>query len=262
MRAKIILDGWKPKVSYAEVTRVLREAGTLVTPRRPDLGVVIGGDGVFSRAGSSESIPLLFVGARSPAATGSRAYLAAVQFDGLVKALKQIESGDYRVVESKRLEVTKNRRKLGTVFTDVYLQRGAESNCIRYKLKVSGKEVDIEEGAIGDGVVVTTAAGATGYYSYPDRFKGEEVDPAGHASINADEVGICHILPTFMERVGTTSRPLRYKVPWGCRIELSITRPADARVYGIGGNRPGAEVKMGDTISVLPSYETTKVIAL
>jgi hypothetical protein len=262
LRAKIILDGWKPKVGYADVARVVREAGTVVTQSRPDFGVVVGGDGIFSKVGSSESVPLLFVGARSPTATGSKAYLAAVQFEDLGTALKRIESGDYRIVESRRLEVLKNRRKLGAVFTDVYLQRGADSNCIRYTVKVTGKGLDLEEAAISDGVVVTTAAGSTGYYSYPDRVRGNEFDPAGHTSLGPDEVGICHILPTYIERIGDGKRPLRYTVPWGCRIEVSMTRPADARLYGPGGSRIGVKVSMGDVIVILQSYETTKVIAL
>jgi len=262
VKAKIILDDWRPKVGYAEVARVLREAGTLVTPRRADFAIVVGGDGVFSRVGSVEAMPLLFVGSRSPTATGSKAYLAAVQFEELRSALAQIESGNYRVVESKRLEVMRNSRRIGVVFTDVYLQRGSDSNCIRYTVRVKGKGVDVEEAAIGDGVVVTTAAGATGYYSYPDRIQKDDFDPSGHTSLGPDEVGICHIIPTYLERAGDGKRTLRYCAPWGSRIELSMTRPADARLYGIGGNRLGIKVTMGDVVTIGPSYETTKVIEL
>lgn len=262
MRAKIILDGWRPKVGYAEVTRVVRKAGVIVTNRRPDIGVVVGGDGVFSRVGSLESIPLLFVGNRSASATGSKAYLAAVQFDELGAALRQVEAGRYRIEESRRLEVLKNGRRAGVVFTDVYMQRGADSNCIRYRTRVTGKGVDIEEAVIGDGVVVTTAAGSTGYFSYPDRIRGGELDPTGHAEIKTDEVGICHILPTYIERAGGGERPIRYTVPWGSRVELSITRPADARLYGLAGSRLGTKVSLGDVVAVLPSPETTKVISL
>ena len=262
MRAKIILDGWKPKVSYADVTTAIREAGAIVTNRSPDIGVVVGGDGVFSRVGSIESIPLLFVGTRSQSATGSKAYLAAVQFDQLTDALRQIESGRYRVEESRRLEVLKNGRKIGAVFTDVYMQRGADSNCIRYRVKVTGKDFGIEEAAIGDGVVVSTAAGSTGYYSYLDRIREGEFDQTGHTEFKSDQVGICHVLPTYMERTGSEGHPVRYTVTWGSRVELSITRPADARLYGLGGTRLGVRISASDMVAIMPSPETTKVIAL
>jgi len=262
VRAKIILDGWKPKVSYAEVTRAIREAGVIVTQRNADIGVVVGGDGVFSAVGSLESIPLLFVGTRSSSAMGSKAYLAAVQFDELIEALKRIEAGQYRIEESKRLEVQKNGRRIGVVFTDVYLQRGADSNCIRYRVKVTGRDLDIEEAVIGDGVVVTTAAGSTGYFSYPDRIVTGRFDVSGHTELKADQVGVCHIVPTYIERVGSEECPLRYTVPWGSRVELSVTRPADARLYGLGGGRMGVRILTSDTVTIHASPETTKVIVL
>ncbi|MDV3278708.1 MAG: hypothetical protein LYZ69_09655 [Nitrososphaerales archaeon] len=262
MKAKIILDGEKPKVSYAEARKALRTAGVSVTAKRPDIGVVVGGDGVFSRVGRLESIPLLFVGIRSTSATDSKAYLAAAYFDELPSVLREISAGRFRVEEYRRLEVLKNGKSLGTVFTDVYLQRGADSNCIRYKVKVSGKGIEIDEAAIGDGVVVSTAAGSTGYFSYPDRVRGGDLDPAGHTALGRDQVGICHILPTYTERRATGGHPLRYTVPWGCRVELSVTRPADARLYGVGRGRGGIRVSTRDVITVSASPETTKLVVL
>jgi hypothetical protein len=262
MKAKIILDGEKPKVSRAEAEKALRAAGVSVAAKRPDIGVVVGGDGVFSRVGRVESIPLLFVGMRSTSATDTKAYLAAAYFDELPSVLHEISAGRFRVEEYRRLEVSKNGRSLGTVFTDVYLQRGADSNCIRYKVKVSGKGIEIDEAAIGDGVVVSTAAGSTGYFSYPDRVKGNDLYPAGHTALDRDQVGVCHILPTYTERRAAGGHPLRYAVPWGCRVELSITRPADARLYGVGGGRLGVRVSERDVVVVSASSKTTKVIAL
>lgn len=262
MKAKIILDGRRPKVSYGQVSKVVRESGVTLSRRQADIGIVVGGDGVFSRVGSLESVPLLFVGQRSSSATGSKAYLAAVQFDELGDALGGIAAGRYRVTESRRLAVLKNGRRAGVVFTDVYVQRGMDSNCIRYRTRVTGRGVDIDEAAIGDGVVITTAAGSTGYYSYLDRMKGGELDPAGHARLRGDRVGVCHILPTYVERKGSSKRPIRYDVPWGATIRLSITRQADARLYGLGGTRAGIRLSPRDTVTVVPSPETTKVIAL
>jgi hypothetical protein len=261
MKAKIFLDEELPKVPRGSVEKVVRESGMEVTSRTPEIGIVVGGDGVFSRFGRTEEVPLLFVGVRSGSAMGSKAYLASVFFDELPKALFSIAAGRYGVRESRRLEVKKQGRSLGSVFTDVYLQRGAESNCIRYKVVVSGEQ-SFEEAAIGDGVVVTTAAGSTGYYSYLEKMHGEELDPTGHRILSEDQVGVCHIVPTYSVRVWTGEHPLRYVLPWGSRVEISITRPADARLYGVGPGRGGVRVGTGERIAVLPSEKTTKIVVV
>ncbi len=262
MKVKLFLDGNKPKVGEEELKRAIRDAGLDVSTRRADMGVVVGGDGLFSFYGRTEALPLLFVGVRSRSATGSKAYLAAAYFDELPEVLKDLAGGQYAVEKHRRLRILRNGKSLGEVFTDVYLQRGAESNCIRYRVRVSGEGVSIDESAIGDGVVVSTSAGSTGYYSYPDKISGDEVVVSGHAGIGLDEIGICHVVPTFTERHGTGEHPLRYTVPWGSRIEISITRRADARLYGVSPGREGIGIGLKDVISVLPSENATKVVTL
>jgi hypothetical protein len=258
----MLLDGGAPKVPPEELRRLIEEAGMKVSQGRADFGVVIGGDGRFSRYGRTENIPLLFVGMRSKGAAGSKAQLARIEYDHLPRALRRIGSGDYSIDEYGRLAVLLNGRSIGEVFTDVYLQRGSDSTCIRYRVKVTGHGESIEEAAIGDGVVISTSAGSTGYYSYPDRIRGDYIDPGGFASIEKDEVGICHIAPTFTERTGTDLHPLRYTVPWGSRISLSLFREADARIYGTTDRRAGIRLSLGDEVMVRPGRRKTRVISL
>jgi len=261
MKVKILLDPVKPKVDYEQVKKVVTAAGMEVSSRRAEIGVVVGGDGVFSEFGRNESIPLLFVGVKSSRPTGSKAFLAEVEFEDLGSALAKVVEGSYRVVQSKRLEVVKSGRSLGDVFTDVYLQRGADSNCIRYRLTVKGAGSTIVDSAIGDGVVVATRAGSTGYFSYPDKLKdGDALVADAHTLLDEDTVGVCHILPTYTEREGTDEHPLRYTVPWGCRIELRIERPVDARLFGLGWDREGEKVTTKDLVAIEPSQRTTRVI--
>ncbi|MDG6951299.1 MAG: NAD(+)/NADH kinase [Nitrososphaerota archaeon] len=262
MRAKMLLDGSKPKVDPVDLRRVLKEAGFTVGRENADIGVVVGGDGRFGKYGRMEEVPLLFVGVRSKNPAGSRAYLAEAYFDELPRVLRRVISGDYRVEEQRRLEVLKNERPLGEIFTDVYLQRGADSSCIRYSVKTAKGGRGAEDVAVGDGVVICTSAGSTGYYSYPDRVVGDMMDPGAHTIIGRDVVGICHIIPTFTERRGTDVHPLRYTVPWGTEVEISLFRPADARLYGTTEGRGGARVAVGDVITVRPGRSTTKVISV
>jgi hypothetical protein len=257
----MLLDGGSPKVPPAMLRKIIGEAEMEVTNGKADFGLVVGGDGRFSRYGRTEDIPLLFVGVRSKGATGSKAHLAQTTFDELPGALERIGRRDYSMDEHRRLGVLVNGKRIGEVFTDVYLQRGSESTCLRYKVGVTGQGVDIEESAIGDGVVISTEAGASGYYSYPDRIKGEWMDPTAFARVGRDRIGVCHISPTFTERRGSDKHPLRYTVPWGSKIEISLVRKADARLYGVSNSRSGIRVANGDVLAVVPGLKSTKVIS-
>jgi len=262
MKVRILLDGGKPKADPEALKEVIEGAGMTVGDRKADMGIVVGGDGLFSALGRSEEIPLLFIGVKSRGAIGSKAYMAAAYINELPSALQDVAAGRFVVEDHGRLEVLKNGKHLGEVFTDVYLERGDESNCIRYRLKVTSRDAVIEEAAIGDGVVVTTSAGSTGYYSYPDREDGREMRVDSHSSIGRDEIGICHITPTYTERSGTGEHPFRYTVPWGSKVELWISRPADARLYGATSDRRGVKIAVRDRIEVAPSKSTTKVVVL
>lgn len=263
MKVKLLLNRENPKVPREGLKEMVEKAGLTVTASRPDIGIVVGGDGVFGLYGRTEDIPLLFVGVKSDGPTGSKAHMASAYFDQLLLGLESVASGDYKVVEFRRLEVLKSGRRIGETFTDVYLQRGADSNCIRYNLSVDGPDVRIRESAIGDGVVVCTRAGSTGYYSYPDKLRGGEwMDAERYSMVPEGRVGICHILPTYTEREGTRVHPLRYTVPWGSVVRVRLDRPADARLYGLGYDRKGFKVTMRDAVTIRPSDRTTRVVQL
>ena len=262
MKAVLLLDGDAPKVTPAQLSRIVLKAGIEVGRAGADFGIVVGGDGRFGRYGRTEKLPLLFVGVRSEGAIGSKARLAQTTFDELPEALAKIRSGAYAIDAHRRLRVIKGTKVLGEVFTDVYLQRGDEGGCLRYKLRVSWEGVRFEEAAIADGVVVATRAGSTGYYSYVDRIRGSMVEPSAFAHVGRDEVGICHITPTYTERLGVGTHPLRYTVPWGSKIEISLFREADARLFGVADSRAGIKVSMGEKVSITAGKEVTKVMAL
>jgi hypothetical protein len=262
LKVKMLLDEGRPKVDPDALKKAIEGAGMKAGDRGADIGIVVGGDGLFSAYGKNEDVPLLFVGVRSRGATGSKAYMAAAYFDELPSALKALAEGRYEIQEHGRLEVLRNGKRLGEIFTDVYLQRGAESNCIRYRVKVTSDAATTEDAAIGDGMVVTTSAGSTGYYSYPDRVGGTEMNVDSFSMVGKDQIGICHITPTYTERVGTGEHPFRYTVSRDSRVEFWIMRPADARLYGVVGGRKGIKVGVHDRFSVFPSRNTTKVIAL
>jgi hypothetical protein len=88
------------------------------------------------------------------------------------------------------------------------------------------------------------------------------MDPSGFSVVGRDEVGVCHVTPTYTERAGSKLHPLRYTVPWGSRIELSLFRRADARLYGTTDSRSGAKISLEDKVAVGPGKKVTRVVFL
>ncbi len=202
MKAAVLVDSERPKVSESEVVSILKKSGIEHSAANPAFGVVVGGDGLFSYQGRQLGIPLLFVGTKSRRPTDSKARLAEVYLTGLEAALREVKAGRYTVVKHRRLEVSISGGEFrGEIFTDVSLEKGADSNCIRYTVNVRGKGSDFTDSAVSNGIVITTAAGSTGYYSYLDKLdQGDRLEPEKFTVIGQDEVGVCHIAPTYTSR--------------------------------------------------------------
>lgn len=263
LKAIILLDRERPKVKMEDAFKVLTESGAKLESKSPDLGVVIGGDGVFCDYGRTMSIPLLFVGVRTKKATGSKAFLAQTYFDTLSNALKAIKKGRYRVTKYRRVEVLKNNRKLGESFTDVYLERGVDNGCLRFEICVRGTGSEFTDFSIVNGVVVSTKAGSTGYYSYPDKLRNVDwLEPNRLTLIGENELGICHILPTYTLREGTRDHPLRYTIPWNSSVKIKLTRRSAARLYGATNQRQGVKINSEDTITIKSSANFTRVVQI
>jgi hypothetical protein len=264
LKATVLVDSERPKVSESEVVSILRKSGIEHSATNPSFGVVVGGDGLFSYQGRQLGIPLLFVGTKSRRPTDSKARLAEVHLAGLEAALREIKAGRYEVSKHRRLEVSISGGEFrGEIFTDVSLEKGADSNCIRYTVNVRGKDLDFTDSAVSNGIVITTAAGSTGYYSYLDKIdQGDRLEPERFKVIGQDEVGVCHIAPTYTSREKTNVHPLRYTVPWGSSFKISLMRDADAHLFGVTRSRKGLRITTKDTVDVGPSRNTTNVIKL
>ncbi|HVB96083.1 MAG TPA: hypothetical protein VND41_05730 [Nitrososphaerales archaeon] len=264
MKATVLVDSERPKVSESEVISILEKSGIGHSMANPAFGVVVGGDGLFSYQGRQLGIPLLFVGTKSRRPTDSKARLAEVYLTGLEAALREVKAGRYTVLKHRRLEVSINGGEFrGDIFTDVSLEKGADSNCIRYTVNVRGKRLEFTDAAVSNGIVITTAAGSTGYFSYLDKLaQGDKLEPEKFTVIGQAEVGVCHIAPTYTSRDGRVKHPLRYTVPWGATFKISLMRDADAHLFGVTRSRKGLRITTEDTVEVGPSKNTTNVIRL
>ena len=186
----------------------------------PDIAVVVGGDGTFGYYGRILRIPMLFVGVNDPDILGSKAKLAGVSFDDLSKALMCIKLGRYFVDKRRMFSLTCGTKKLVDILTDVYLERGTSSHGIRYALSVfstnkfkQSSRQTFTEYAIGNGVIISTSFGSGGYYSYPQRIKLDRYndnDTSIQKRFSDNKIGICHIIPTFLLRLGNETEGKKY----------------------------------------------------
>jgi hypothetical protein len=264
LKATVLVDSERPKVSESKVVSILKKSGIEYSKTNPSFGIVVGGDGLFSYQGRQLGIPLLFVGTKSRRPTDSKARLAEVYLTGLEAALNQVRVGRFTVVKHRRLEVSISGGKFkGEIFTDVSLEKGADSNCIRYTLNVRGRGVEFTDSAVSNGIVITTSAGSTGYYSYLDKLgHSDRLEPEKYTVIGKGEVGVCHIAPTYTSREETGRHPLRYTVPWGSTFKITLMRDADAHLFGVTKSRKGLRITTKETVEVGPSKNTTNVIRL
>jgi len=259
----------RPKIPVDKVLKRIKSAGASYSQEDPDIAIVVGGDGTFAYYGRTFSIPLLFVGVQEFGVAGSRAKLAEIFYDDLVRALQNIEASRYSVMEKKMLSALLKRHSVD-VLTDVYLERGKFAGCLRYStmVKPSGqsKFSPFSDYAIGNGVIISTSFGAGGYFSYPGRLQSGESGSMGPSGFADDQIGICHIIPTYLvrKRKGREhrTREIRYTIPLCSTVQIKLLRDANARLYGTTVHSKGVPVRLGDTITVTPAERTAKIIKL
>lgn len=250
-RAKLIVK--TNLVEPQDARKTVERAGFALSDVNPDITIVIGGDGAFGQAGRVESAPLLFVSIHDPRPDGSKGVMSTITYDKLIPALIAFKEQRYYIEKRSKLAVKINDAALGDVFTDVYLQRGLESGCLRYTVDIENHQFKVKEAAISDGVIIASPSGVTGYYSYPDKISKDGIFiHAPPTVIGSDNLGICHILPTYIEREGWQTTFLRYTVPIESTIRVTLDRPADARLYGFG-QREGLPFAFGSVLSVSQS---------
>ena len=270
--------------------KVVESAGLSYSNEDPDMAIVVGGDGTFGYYGKKLHIPMLLVGVKNNDVLGSKARLAELLFDDLHKALSEMQKGNHRLekrtmfcvcIKHKNNDNQNGVERATDILTDVYIERGIFSRCIRYALSVTMRKANsgyhilkkFAEYVIGNGVIVSTSFGAYGYYSYLDRITvGKRNNKSNNgAQFSDNKLGICHIIPTFSVRklnLGNKKRTvlrgsyIRYTVPNQSIIKISLTRNADVRLYGTTRNSRGIAITSDDEILIRPSRRTAKIIRL
>jgi NAD+ kinase len=266
----------RPKVQKQKIERLVRSFGLQISESNPDIALVIGGDGTFSYYGRKLTIPLLFVGVPTHDILGSKSKLAKISIHHLPEILRRLTKGNYVVIDKRMLRIKYGDSPSTDILTDVYLERGIFAGCIRYSLSVTNKNtrLGVNNGSrpvftdfvIGNGAIISTSFGSSGYYSYLDRIR----RPKKKFSVLFDDnkFGICHILPTFAVRRLSDkdnyeeSIPIRYTVPFDSVIEMKIIRESNSRLYGTTIHSKGIKVAWDKPVIVTSSTKTAKIIQL
>jgi NAD kinase len=143
------------------ITDLVKKSGFEVVREDPDMIVSYGGDGTLMRS------EFEFPGVPKLVLKGSRICKLCAGLPN-EEILDRVKNGNYKVEEFMKLETVLNDKKLSAL-NDIVAHNADPRHAIRYYISINGKEIGSE--IIGDGVVIATPLGSTGYYrSITDSF--------------------------------------------------------------------------------------------
>lgn len=171
----IIVSDHKEKAHH-----LLQEFGEffIIVDRDPDIVISYGGDGMFFKAEFLyPGVPKLYL---------KHSYIGklANKKDNET-ILEHVVRGDYEIVQKTKLEVQGKNVTL-TALGDILVHNKNPRTAIRCKIYLDDELIQ-EEDIIGDGILVTTQIGSTGYYKSITRSYFENDGQIGLAFNNAIE---------------------------------------------------------------------------
>lgn len=157
MDKKVILIGRDPN----SIRNVIEKMGFIFVKENPDFVISYGGDGTLMGSEFAHpGIPKIIL-------KGSLVCKKASPFSNEV-VLEKIKNDQFRIEPMEKLFVSSKEKEL-VALNDIVIHNKNPRHAIRYILSVNNKQIGKE--IIGDGVVVSTPFGSTGYYrSITDSF--------------------------------------------------------------------------------------------
>lgn len=181
---RVFIFGDKSK----EIQKLVEASGFLVVRKNPEFIISYGGDGTLMKAEYKfPSIPKIILRGNSMVCKKCPPFTNK-------KILEKIEKNKYKIEELVKLQVKSNDKTLYAL-NDIIVHNLDSRHAIRYKIKIDGKSQGTE--IIGDGIVVATPFGSTGYYrSITDSFFNvgiglafnNSTEQADHMVLNEDSV--------------------------------------------------------------------------
>jgi NAD+ kinase len=206
-----------------------------------DLFLTVGGDGTILMVQHVTDKPVVGVNA------GAIGFLTELEPAQAASGIEQVIRGDYRVEERDKLSVWLGNERLPDATNEVTLQTSRIAKLIRFRIAVAGEILDTLR---GDGIIVSTATGSTGYAM---SVGGPLVHPLVHGTVLAP------IAPFRL-----SARP--WVVPADAVVELTLeprdsaTEEKEARVVVDGQH--GFPVGAGAVVRIMPSPRKARFIRL
>lgn len=119
-----------------------------------DLFLTIGGDGTVLYCQHHTERPVLGVNA------GAVGFLTEVEQENVAEAIRAVAAGKHTIEERSRLACYLDGERLPDAINEVTLQTRRIAKLIRFRITVDDDELDMYR---GDGVIVSTSTGSTGY---------------------------------------------------------------------------------------------------
>ncbi|KKU91701.1 MAG: hypothetical protein UY23_C0001G0307 [Candidatus Jorgensenbacteria bacterium GW2011_GWA1_48_11] len=147
---KVLIYGRKQN----EAEPLAKKIGFDLVRQNPDFVLSYGGDGTLMKAEHSfPGVPKVIL--RGGSVGKKASYLSNEQVLALFK------KGDYKIKEFLKLSVTAKNKEM-TALNDVTVHNQDPRHAIRYRIWTDDNPIEHE--IIGDGIVVATPFGSTGYY--------------------------------------------------------------------------------------------------
>ena len=157
MKTKVIIYGEEKN----KIFELVKEYGFNIVEKKPDFVISYGGDGTAMRSEVEyPGIPKIIL-------RNSRVCKLCSPLEN-IEVLKKIKLGKYKIEDYWKLISRANNKEL-LATNDIIIHNSDPRHAIRYRLTINKKIIGHE--IIGDGIVVATPIGSTGYYrSITDSF--------------------------------------------------------------------------------------------
>jgi NAD+ kinase len=136
------------------LAKALKVKATPLERMAADVYVAVGGDGTILLTLHHTDRPVLAVNA------GGIGFLSEVEPKYALNAVERILRGDFRVEERAKVACQLDDQRLPDAANEVTVQSSQIAKLIKFRIEINGEVTDTLR---GDGVIVATATGSTGY---------------------------------------------------------------------------------------------------